>query len=161
VAQLPKLDEVVAARRAVADRLRAELAGVPGLLLPGDPEHGLHSWWKFAFRVDADAVPGGAVALGQRMQQAGVACVPRYVQKPAFECELFQDWSRSPVSWLPLQHNPRRHGPMPPFMRADYPGAVRGLEQVIVLPINERYRERHVQHVANAIRAAIGALQHA
>ena len=161
VAQLPKLDEVVAARRAVADRLRAELAGVPGLLLPGDPEHGLHSWWKFAFRVDADAVPGGAVALGQRMQQAGVACVPRYVQKPAFECELFQDWSRSPVSWLPLQHNPRRHGPMPPFVRADYPGAVRGLEQVIVLPINERYRERHVQHVAKAIRAAIGALQHA
>ncbi|MBM3973409.1 MAG: DegT/DnrJ/EryC1/StrS family aminotransferase [Planctomycetes bacterium] len=161
VAQLPKLDDVVAARRAVCARLAAELADVPGLALPGDPSDGAHSWWKFAFRVDADVVPGGALALGQRMQQAGVACVPRYVQKPAFECELFTDWSKSPVTWLPLQHNPRRTGPMPPFVRADYPGAVRGLEQVIVLPINEHYRERHVQHVAATIRAAVGAMQHA
>lgn len=161
VAQLPKLDGVVAARRAVAARLGEELADVPGLRLPGDPEHGMHAWWKYAFRVDEDAVAGGAVALGQRMQQAGVACVPRYVQKPAFECELFRDWSASPVTAMPLAHNPRRDAPQPLFRRADYPGAVRGLEQVVVLPINERYEERHIQHVAATIRAAVGALQHA
>jgi len=160
VAQLPKLDGVVAARRAVAARLAAELADVPGLRLPGDPAHGTHAWWKFAFRVD-DAVAGGAIALGQRMQQAGVACVPRYVQKPAFECELFRDWSASPITAMPLQHNPRRDAAQPLFRRADYPGAVRGLEQVIVLPINERYEERHIQHVAATIRTAVGALQHA
>jgi dTDP-4-amino-4,6-dideoxygalactose transaminase len=161
VAQLPKLDGVVAARRAVAARLAAELAEVPGLRLPGDPANGTHAWWKFAFRVDDDAVAGGAVALGQRMQQAGVACVPRYVQKPAFECELFRDWSASPVTFMPMQYNPRRDAPQPLFRRADYPGAVRGLEQVIVLPINERYDERHIHHVAATIRAAVGALQHA
>ena len=90
-----------------------------------------------------------------------VACVPRYVQKPAFECELFRDWSASPVTAMPLQHNPRRDAPQPLFRRADYPGAVRGLEQVVVLPINERYDERHVLHVAATIRGAVGALQHA
>ncbi len=160
-AQLPRLDAVVQARRQVAAALRAGLADVPGLALPDDPAHGEHAWWKFAFRVDAEAVPGGAVALGQRMQQAGVACVPRYVQKPAFECELFRDWSRSPITSLPLAQNPRARGAQPLFRREDYPGAIRGLEQVVVLPINERYEHKHVDHVCAAIRAGVGALQHA
>ena len=112
VAQLPKLDGVVTARRAVAAALQRELAAVPGLVLPSDPAEGTHSWWKFAFRVDPAQVPGGALALGKRMQQAGIACVPRYLQKPAFECELFRDWRASPVTWLPLQ--PTNRTPPPP-----------------------------------------------
>lgn len=160
-AQLPKLDQIVAARRAVAAGLREGLAGTPGLHLPDDPQGGTHSYWKFAFQVDPEHVPGGAVALGQRMQRAGIACVPRYIQKPAFECELFLDWRRSPVTWLPLQHSARRDTAMPPFHRRDYPGAVRGLEHVVVLPINERYTAAHVEYVARAIRTAVGALQHA
>lgn len=159
VAQLPKLDGVVAARRAVAAALQRELAPVDGLGLPHDPEAGAHSWWKFAFRVDPARVPGGALALGKRMQQAGIACVPRYVQKPAFECELFRDWSRSPVTWLPLQHNPRRDRPQPLFVRADYPGACEGLEHVVVLPINERYTDAHVRMVATGIAAAAAELR--
>ncbi|MFY9342480.1 MAG: DegT/DnrJ/EryC1/StrS family aminotransferase [Planctomycetota bacterium] len=161
LAQLPKLDGVVAARREVAAGLRRELADVAGLHLPGDPPHGTHSWWKFAFRVDAELVPGGASALGRRMQAAGIACVPRYIQKPAFECELFRDWRKSPVTWLPLQHSPRRERAAAMFARADYPGACTGLEQVVVLPINERYTKAHVEYVAGRIRAAVGALQHA
>jgi dTDP-4-amino-4,6-dideoxygalactose transaminase len=158
LAQLPKLDGVVAARRAVADALRRELAAVPGLHLPQDPAHGQHSYWKFAFFVDPARVEGGAVALGKRMQGDGVACAPRYIQKPAFECELFRDWSRSPVTSLPLQHNPRSHGRQPPFAREGYPGAVRALDEVIVLPINERYEPQHVQHVGSVIRAAVQGL---
>ncbi len=162
IAQLPKLDGVVDARRAVAAALRAQLVDVPGLVLPHDPQHGTHSWWKFAFHVDGDVVPGGAVALGRAMQQAGVACVPRYVQKPAFECELFRDWSRSPVTWLPLQHNPRLlQQAAAMFDRRDFPGAARGLDRVVVLPINERYTTAHVDHVARTIRAAVQGLQHA
>ncbi len=158
-AQLSKLDDVVQARRDVAAALRTALAAVPGLTLPGDPPHGTHSWWKFAFQVDPAVVPGGAIALGKRMQQAGIACVPRYIQKPAFECELFADWKRSPVTWLPLQQNPRREQPQPLFRRADFPGAVQALEHVIVLPINERYQAVHVGHVAARIAAAVEELR--
>lgn len=160
LAQLPKLDGVVTARRAVAAALARELASVPGLHLPGDPPHGAHSYWKFAFFVDPQVIAGGAVALGKRMQGDGVACAPRYIQKPAFECELFRDWSRSPVTAMPLQHNPRGKRPQPPFARADYPGAVRALDEVIVLPINERYEPQHVAHVAGVIRTAVQGLAH-
>jgi dTDP-4-amino-4,6-dideoxygalactose transaminase/UDP-N-acetylglucosamine 2-epimerase len=159
LAQLPKLDQVVRRRREVAAALGSALAAVPGLLLPGDPADGTHAWWKFAFGVDAQRLEGGALALGRRMQAAGINCVPRYIQKPAFECALFQDWRRSPVTWLPLQHNPRRSGPQPPFAREQFPGAVRGLDQVVVLPINERYLPEHVDRVATAIAAAARELR--
>lgn len=160
-AQLPKLDGVVARRREVAAGLREALAGVPGLELPRDPAHGTHSFWKFAFFVDPRIVPGGSQSLGRRMQGDGVACAPRYIQKPAFECELFRDWSRSPITSMPLQHNPRARGPQPPFERSAYPGAVRALDEVIVLPINERYEPAHVAHVAAVIRGAVAGLAHA
>jgi dTDP-4-amino-4,6-dideoxygalactose transaminase len=159
LAQLPKLEQVVQARRDVAAALQRELAHVPGLRLPGDPPHGTHSWWKFAFHVDPAQVPGGAVALGKRMQQAGIACVPRYIQKPAFECELYRDFTKSPVTALPLAHNDRRTAPQPLFARADFPGAVAALDQVIVLPINERYTDENVRTVATAIAAAVAELR--
>ena len=88
------------------------------------------------------------------MRALGVACAPRYVQKPAFECQVFTNWRDHPVSRLPLSHNPRGATEGPLFRREDYPGAVRGLEQVVVLPINERYRPHHVVQVADAIREA-------
>ncbi|MCC7396243.1 MAG: DegT/DnrJ/EryC1/StrS family aminotransferase [Planctomycetes bacterium] len=154
-AQLPKLDAVVQRRREVAAALRHGLADQPALHLPQDPPHGTHSYWKFAFFVDPAQVPGGAVALGKRMQQAGINCVPRYIQKPAFECALFQDWQRSPVTSLPLQRSARGDGKRPLFERRDYPGAVRALDEVVVLPLNERYEPRHVDRVVNGIRTAL------
>ena len=159
LAQLPKLDQVVDARRRVAAALRTALAGTEGLWLPDDPPHGAHSWWKFAFHVDAAVIPGGAVALGKRMQQVGIACVPRYVQKPAFECALFADFTRSPITSLPLQHNPRGRQPQPMFRREHYPGATAGLEHVVVLPINERYTDAHVRTVADAITRVAAELR--
>ena len=150
-AQLPKLDEVVAHRRMIAADLYSRLSHLAGIACPEDPENGTHSYWKFAFRVDADLIQGGAVELGSRMRAQGIACAPRYVVKPAFECQLFRDWHNSPVSSLPLQNNPRgtQNGAL--FDRGDYPGSVQGLEQVVVLPINERYRPHHVERVASAI----------
>src|SRR5690606_21286970 len=91
-AQLPKLDEVVAHRRMIAADLHSRLSDLSGIACPNDPANGTHSYWKFAFRVDASQVPGGAVALGSRMRAKGIACAPRYVVKPAFDSQVFRDW---------------------------------------------------------------------
>lgn len=157
--QLGKLDRAVAARRLAAAALTGLLHAVPGLELPGDPPGGAHSFWRYAFLVDPAQVPGGAAALGARMQARGVACAPRYVQKPAFECALFANWRAFPVMALPLGSNPRGALPGPLFARADYPGACRALERVVVLPINERYEAPHVAFVADVIREEVARLR--
>ncbi len=158
VAQLGKLDDVIARRRQVAAALRERLLGLAGLHLPGDPDAGKHVFWKFAIDVDPAIVAGGAVALGKGLQEQGIACAPRYVQKPAFACELFRDWQRFAVTRMPLAHNPRGEGPgdqdTAPWPAADaLPGAVAALDRVLVLPINERYLPVHIDRVATAIRA--------
>jgi hypothetical protein len=107
--------------------------------------------------VDPLLIHGGAVELGRRLQARGISCAPRYIQKPAFECALFLDWQASPVTALPLSCNPDRDSRQP-FHRGDYPGAVRGLERVIVLPINELYSERDIRFVADTIREEVEGL---
>ena len=157
--QLQKLSWVVAERRCVAAGITRGLEGIAGLRLPKDPDGGAHSWWKYAFFVDAKTIEGGAVALGARMKARGVFCAPRYVQKPAFECALFADFDAHPVTRMPLEHNPRRSQPQPLFRRADYPGSVEALESVVVLPIDELYDERHIAHVCDVIREEARALR--
>ena len=159
--QLQKLPWVLARRRAIAAAITAGLLSVPGLRLPSEPEGGAHSWWKYAFFVDANAIDGGAVALGARMKARGVFCAPRYVQKPAFECALFRDFTAHPVTRMPLEHNPRRHAAQPMFSRSDYPGAVAALESVVVLPIDELYEAQHIEHVCAVIREEAKALSRA
>ncbi|MGE3173577.1 MAG: DegT/DnrJ/EryC1/StrS family aminotransferase [Planctomycetota bacterium] len=161
LAQLRKLDWVVERRRQVAAQLTAGLQGIAGLTLPQDPPGGRHSWWKYAFLVDPTVVEGGAVQLGKRMKERGVFCVPRYIQKPAFECELFQDFNSSPVSQMPLANSARRNQPQPLFDRKNYPGTVRALDRVIVLPINELYTKEHVDYVTGVIRSEARVLAHA
>lgn len=153
-AQLPKLDDAIAVRRMVARQLVRGLEGLQGIRCPSDPVGGEHAYWKWPFLVDDKVVCGGAVELGGRMRALGVACAPRYVQKPAFECQVFERWREHPVSSLPLQHNPRGAQAGKLFDRVDYPGAVRGLQQVVVLPVNDRYRRHHVDFVVEQIRAA-------
>ena len=102
--------------------------------------------------IDPAIVRGGAFELGKRIKDRGVACVPRYIQKPAFECGLFADWNASPVTALPLRSAGGVVRPQPVYRRADYPGAVQALDRVIVLPINEHYTPEHVRFVAAVIR---------
>ncbi|MBK8100772.1 MAG: DegT/DnrJ/EryC1/StrS family aminotransferase [Planctomycetes bacterium] len=161
LAQLDKLAWVVQRRGDVATALTRRLAAIPGLQLPEDPVGGRHTYWKYAFLVDPDVIHGGALELGKRMRARGVACVPRYIQKPAFECRLFQLWRQSPVSALPLSCNDRGRTDGPLFQRADYPGAVRALERVVVLPINELWQQQHLDQVASVIEQEARVLAHA
>ena len=159
--QLRKLSWVIQRRREVAAGITAGLTGIKGLTLPSDPEGGRCSWWKYAFFVDSDVIEGGAVSLGQKMRDNGVFCVPRYIQKPAFECQLFTDFNASPVSAMPFMNSDRRQQPQPLFDRQDYPGTVRALERVVVLPINELYTQQHIDYVTSVIRSQTEVLAHA
>jgi UDP-N-acetylglucosamine 2-epimerase len=152
LAQLDKLEWVVQRRREVAGLLSAALAGIAGVSTPVVPPATQHAWWRYAIMVDPAIVRGGAVELGKRIKDRGVACVPRYIQKPAFECGLFADWNNSPVTALPLRSADGAARPQPVYRRADYPGTVMALDRVIVLPINEHCTPEHVRLVATVIR---------
>lgn len=152
-AQLAKLPAMLEQRVAMAERLRSGIAGVPGVSPPAVVDGARHVYWKFPLRVASAVVDGGALALGARLKEAGVWCAPRYVQKPAFECQVLRDQVTFGGSRFPFE-GPQRDGEPPVvYDREQTPGAIEALERVVVLPINERYRPEHVDFVAERIDA--------
>ncbi len=158
VAQLGKLDRMIARRIEMAERLTAALAGVRGVAAPKLTPGGRDSYWKYPLRVDPAVIQGGADALGAKLKAAGVFCVPRYIQKPAFECQILRDRVTFGKSKFPFEGPHRADEPPIVYDRAETPGTTDALARVVVLPWNERYDPEHVDWIAGVIRTAAAEL---
>jgi dTDP-4-amino-4,6-dideoxygalactose transaminase len=154
LAQLGKLDGMIDARVRMADRLTAKIAGLHGVEAPHVGDGVRHSYWKYPLRVDPALVPGGAEAFGARLKAAGVFCVPRYISKPAFECEVLRDQRTFGKSRFPFVGEHRKGEPEIRYDARETPGTLEALSRVVVLPWNERYTEEHVDFIAGVIRDA-------
>jgi dTDP-4-amino-4,6-dideoxygalactose transaminase len=157
-AQLEKLDGCVARRRETAALLTELLEDVPGLTLPRALPGATHVYWKYPLIVDDAVVEGGADALGAALKTAGVFCAPRYIQKPAFQCQVFTERKTYGKSQCPYTCRERAGGGAVTYDPQEYPGTLRGLETVVVLPWNEFYTREHVDFIADAVRGAAGGL---
>jgi dTDP-4-amino-4,6-dideoxygalactose transaminase len=153
VAQLAKLEQVVKSRIAAAERLTKKLRGLPGIETPWVEPPSVHSYWKYCLRVDQQVVAGGAVTLAGRLRERGIFSAPRYIQKPAFMCEVFQKQrtfgrSRYPFTLArpeAVDYTPDR-----------FPGTFSGLENILVLPWNERYTDEHIDYIADSVQQSLG-----
>jgi dTDP-4-amino-4,6-dideoxygalactose transaminase len=156
VAQLAKLEQSVAVRRARAAELTARLAGVPGVHPPLEAPDSQHAYWRYCLQVDSRLVAGGAVGLGKLLREQGIACAPRYIQKPAFQCAIFREQRTFGRSRWPLclarpeasDYAPER-----------FPGVFQVLADILVLPWNERFTAEHVASLAEAIQEAAAELR--
>jgi dTDP-4-amino-4,6-dideoxygalactose transaminase len=157
-AQLAKLDDCVERRRQTAALMTELVADVPGLTLPRPLPGATHVYWKYPLIVDPAVVDGGSDALGAALKKQGVFCAPRYIQKPAFECQVFTERKTYGRSQCPWSCRERAGGGRIVYDAAEYPGTRQGLERVVVLPWNERYTEEHVRFVADAVRCAVEQL---
>jgi perosamine synthetase len=150
-AQLQKLDDNVAIRRQRARQLTDALSGVPGIEPPYCSPRGEHSYWKYAIRIDPAIYPGGPPAFAKALKDANIASVPRYIQKPAFMCRIFQERRTFGTSAFPFTlARPQALD----YRVESFPGTTEALAHVLVLPINERYTYEHVVYVASAIADA-------
>jgi dTDP-4-amino-4,6-dideoxygalactose transaminase len=152
VAQLDKLDKSVRQRTNLALRLTAALEGLQGISAPYVYPGNIHTYWKYCLRVDGRRLEGGSPGLGKALKSYDVASMPRYIQKPAFQCKVFSEqrtfgnskWPFTLARPEAVDYSPKR-----------FPGTLSALEQVLVLPWNERYTERHVDYLASSIREAV------
>jgi perosamine synthetase len=155
VAQLPKLDAVVQRRIAAAAGLTVQLQGLPGIETPRVSPHSVHVYWKYCLQVNAQVVSEGSPGLGRLLKEKGIAAAPRYIQKPAFMCEIFQKQRTFGDSRYPFTLARPAALDYDPSL---FPGTFRGLERVLVLPWNERYTDEHVDYIAHSIRQAVAEL---
>jgi dTDP-4-amino-4,6-dideoxygalactose transaminase len=157
-AQLEKLDRIVGRRRGTAACLTHLLADVPGLKLPTPLPGATHVFWKYPLIVDPAVIPGGADALGAALKAAGVFCAPRYIQKPAFQCQVFTERKTYGKSRCPYTCRVRDGGEDVVYDPAEFPGTFQGLERVVVLPWSEFYTDDHLEFLAASVRDAVAQL---
>jgi dTDP-4-amino-4,6-dideoxygalactose transaminase len=152
VAQLDKLEEVVQSRRASAERLTSLLEGLPGIETPWVHPANLHTYWKYCLRVDDETIRSGAHGLATLLKEQGIACAPRYIQKPAFECAVFQKQRTFGSSGYPfLLARPEALN----YERGRFPGTYAALDRILVLPWTERYTAEHIDYLADCITSAV------
>lgn len=155
-AQLSKLPSVVESRTRTAEELTQRLQQVPGVETPVTSPYALHTFWKYCLRISEQTLPGGAVALGGKLREHGIACAPRYIQKPAFECEIIRDQRTFGKSRFPFT---LARPAAVDYSRSQYAGTYDALQHVLVLPWNEHYTSEHVAYIGDAIVSSVNDLQ--
>lgn len=155
LAQLPKLQAVVEQRVRMANRLTAQLQDVRGIATPWVSAKSVHVYWKYSLMVDETIIDGGSPALAKALKAYDIASAPRYIQKPAFMCEVIKDQRTLGDSRWPFT---LARPEAVDYDRARFPGTFRALDRILVLPWNERYTEEHVDYLAVSIRNAAASL---
>jgi len=156
LAQLEKLEEVVSTRIARAAQLTSQLGHIEGIQTPVVLPDSQHVYWRYCLNVDPAEIPGGAIALAAILKRYGIASAPRYIQKPAFACEVFREQRTFGDSRWPFT----LARPEAVDYRADrFPGVFDGLERILVLPFNERFTPAHIDAMGEAIRESVDQLR--
>jgi perosamine synthetase len=154
--QLPKLEEVVARRSHLAEALTDLLSDIPGVQTPVTGPKDIPVYWKYPLLIDPKVIQGGAVGLSKALKDKNIASAPRYIQKPAFRCEVFAKQRTFGNSRWPFTlARPEATN----YDATHFPGTFEYLDRVLVLPWNEKYTEEHLDYLATSIREAAEQLQ--
>lgn len=153
-AQLEKLDEVARARSAMAEQFTARISHLPGIECPKVAESDWCTFWKYCLHVDPNVIPGGPAALGKHLRVRGIACAPRYIQKPAFRCQVFAEQKTFGNSRWPFT---LARPEAVDYDAKHFPGTFEALDRILVLPWNERYGQDHLEYLAVNLEKAVKA----
>ena len=150
--QLKKLDHSVEQRQKMAKMLGELINDIDGIESYQPVAGSTMTYWKYCLRVDDRKIEDGAVGLAKALKVYDVASAPRYVVKPAYKCMVFRDQNTFGDSHYPF--NLARPEAVD-YNDDNFQGTIKGLHDVLVLPINECYEEKHIEFLASSIREAV------
>jgi len=153
LAQLDRVEEVVRDRQHSAKDFLARIADLRGVHPQLVPDGAQSVFWKVTLRIEPDEAGADVGKIGAHLKERfGIACAPRYVQKPAFECEVLRDKRTFGTSGWPIQN-------VAWPTRDSLPGTYDALAHMLVLPWNENYLPQHVAFIADALRETMASLR--
>jgi len=154
--QLEKLEECVSNRQRTAAMMTDLLSGIEGIETPVIADDATHVYWKYCLTVDDSKIEGGSPALANLLKEKNIFSAPRYIVKPAFMCQVFQEKKTLGDSQFPF--NLARDGAVD-YEMTNYPLTEKALHDVLVLPWNEKYTDEHVRYIADNVRIACSKLR--
>ena len=152
LAQLRKCRGVVNRRQHTAHMLTEAIKDIPGMQLPETTADSVHVFWKYAPIIDTEFYGVDVFAFSNALKEKGIFSAPRYIQKPAFMCEVLKDRRTYGQGHCPYDCPSRNGEKEITYDTKDYPGTMKALRDVLVLPWSEFYTKEHVDYIAKNIR---------
>jgi len=156
LAQLAKLPGVVAARQQRARLLTSLIEGLPGLKTPRVPQGSTHTYWFYPLLLDQKVLGLSTDAFAKALSAEGIPASAHYIGKPIFLYDVLRHQTIYGSSHCPWEC--RAGGLRSDYVPGACPGSEKGLDDLIVLPMNERFTEDDVRDIAAAIRKVHAAL---
>lgn len=145
LAQLKKVQSVVARRRLRAAQLIEQIAGIDGVTPPWTPPGTSSSYWLFMLHVSDPAID--TQKFGDALVAEGVPAWVRYIVDPLYISPIFAQSKTYGTSGYPFKPYGRQD-----FSRGLCPAAEKALSTVVAIQWNENYTEEQVSQIAKAIR---------
>jgi perosamine synthetase len=150
IAQLAKLASMIERRRDMASLLTSQISGVEGIAVPPIASWSNHTYWKYPLEIDCDALQVNVEEFGEALSAEGVPSWAGYIKKPLYLFEFLREKrtygsTHCPFS-CPLYGNDRE------YRKGLCPEAEALLHRLVVLHWSEKYTERHIAGIAEAIK---------
>lgn len=147
VAQLHKLDHIVARRQGWCKALSQALQDLPGLALPQETPGCTSSWWFYMMRVIPETLGADADEFAAALQAEGLRASAHYIGQCIYEYPIFVEHSAFERGEHPYQL--REYG------KGLCPEAEAILDTCIILQINQAYTDTDRAETAHAIRRVV------
>jgi dTDP-4-amino-4,6-dideoxygalactose transaminase len=155
LAQLPKLDGVIADRRRWGHLLEDLLADVPGISFPRLPEGNESVYWLFPITVDTARLNASIGQVTAAISAEGIPVGPGYVM-PLYLTPALAEGKTYGDSHFPFD-SPYTTRSYTEYKRGLCPVAENMSDVMFNVPINERYTEQDVRDIAAAITKVANA----
>jgi len=129
--QLGKLDRFIDERSRWAAFYRRELADIPWLTLPSEPNHGRHAWQAFVTYVDPEKAPRPRDGIMEQLQKVGIST------RPGTHAVHMLGYYRRSFDLKP----------------DDYPAARDCDRQTMAIPLHNRMSEEDYRYIVQAIHS--------
>lgn len=150
LAQLGKVEAVVARRRDRADQLTRAIAGSGGVHHPYVPANTLPSYWLYMLHVEEAELSVSTKEFGEALLAEGVPGWVQYIVNPLYLSPLFAAAQTFGHSAYPFKTYGSQN-----YAQGLCPQAERALRHVIALHWNENYTVEHVGQIGSAIAKVV------
>lgn len=147
LAQLGKLDSIIARRRNWCGQLQQRLRGLKGIALPAITPKCDPSWWFYLLRVMPDELGASTDDFAAALKAEGLPVGAHYIKSPIQDYPIFKN------------HSAFDHGEHP-FSRRDYsreqtPIARQILDTCVILHVNEAYSAADLDETVTAFQRVV------
>lgn len=149
IAQLDRLPDICAKRRAYGDRITEGIRGLRGIyppeIRPGDQS----SYWFYMFRIVPEEAGVDATRFSEALNAEGIPCQQGYIPSCVYEYELFVNRSAYPGTHAPFDS--QYYGREISYHKGLCPTAEKILDTAVKFNISEFFTQRDVEEIIEAI----------